>query len=66
MVIAGMGICFIPEFSPILPCLHTWPPTRPEVYRDGSLVSMSGRRFSPTAAAIVETVKRHPRQASQC
>jgi LysR family transcriptional regulator, hydrogen peroxide-inducible genes activator len=65
MVMAGMGICFIPEFSPILPGLHTRPLSEPEVYREVSLVSVPGRRFSPAVAAFVKTVKRYPWQGSR-
>jgi LysR family transcriptional regulator, hydrogen peroxide-inducible genes activator len=64
MVMAGMGICFIPEFSPIMPGLHTRPLREPEVYREVSLVNVPGRRFSPAVAAFVKTVKRYPWQRS--
>jgi DNA-binding transcriptional LysR family regulator len=57
MVMTGMGICFIPEFSPVLPGLVTRPLTDPEVAREVSLVSVSGRRFSPAVATFVKAIK---------
>lgn len=60
MVMAGMGICFIPEFSPTLPGLHTRPLIEPEVYREVCLVSVPGRRYSPAVGAFVQAVKRYP------
>ncbi len=62
MVMAGMGICFIPEFSPTVPGLHTRPLIEPEVWREVSLVTVPGRRFSPAVAAFVKVVRRHPWQ----
>jgi DNA-binding transcriptional LysR family regulator len=59
MTMAGMGICFIPEFSPVLPGLHTRPLIEPEVFREVSLVSVPGRRFTPAVAAFVKTLKRY-------
>jgi LysR family transcriptional regulator, hydrogen peroxide-inducible genes activator len=47
MVAAGFGVCFLPEFSPTIPGVRIQPVTGPEVVREVSLVSMSGRRFSP-------------------
>jgi LysR family hydrogen peroxide-inducible transcriptional activator len=57
MVMAGMGICFLPEFSPILPGLHTRRVIEPEVVREVSLVTVSGRRFSPAVATFVRALK---------
>jgi len=59
MVMAGLGICFIPEFSPVLPGLATRPLIEPEVAREVALASVPGRRFSPAVAAFVKTVKRY-------
>src|SRR5271154_2059735 len=44
MVAAGFGICFIPEFSPTIPGVLTRIAAEPEVVREVSLVSISGRR----------------------
>jgi DNA-binding transcriptional LysR family regulator len=65
MVMAGLEICFIPEFSPILPGLRTRPLTQPEVHREVSLVSVPGRRFAPAVAAFVKPVKRYRWQGSR-
>ena len=60
MVMAGMGICFIPEFSPVLSGLHTRRVINPEVTRDVSLVTVAGRRYSPAVAAFVRAIKAYP------
>jgi LysR family transcriptional regulator, hydrogen peroxide-inducible genes activator len=59
MVAAGFGVCFLPEFSPTIPGVRTQPVTEPEVVRDVSLVSMSGRRFSPVVLAFIRTIRAH-------
>ena len=64
MVMAGLGICFMPEFSPSLQGLSTRPLVEPEVYREIALVTLPGRRFSPAVAAFVKTVTQHRWQAS--
>jgi DNA-binding transcriptional LysR family regulator len=60
MVAAGMGVCFLPEFSATLPGLVTRPVTEPEVRREVCLVSVAGRRWSPPAAAIVNAMRQYP------
>jgi DNA-binding transcriptional LysR family regulator len=57
MVMAGMGICFLPEFSPTLPGMHTRRLIEPEVVRAVSLVTVGGRRFSPAVATFVKALK---------
>lgn len=57
MVMAGMGICFMPEFSPVMPGLHTRRVVEPEVVREVCLVTVSGRRFSPAVATFVRALK---------
>jgi DNA-binding transcriptional LysR family regulator len=57
MVMAGMGISFMPEYSPTMPGLHTRRVIDPEVVREVSLVTVSGRRFSPAVAAFVKALK---------
>lgn len=57
MVAAGLGICFIPEFSAVVPGIHTRPVVTPEVWRDVCLVSVAGRRFSPAVTSFVRAVK---------
>jgi LysR family transcriptional regulator, hydrogen peroxide-inducible genes activator len=59
MVMAGMGVCFTPEYSPVLEGLKTRPMTDPEVFREISLVTVAGRRFSPAVATFVRAVKEY-------
>ena len=57
MVMAGMGICFLPEFSPVLPGLQTRRVIEPEVTRNVSLVTVSARRFSPAVTTFIRALK---------
>jgi LysR family transcriptional regulator, hydrogen peroxide-inducible genes activator len=57
MVAGGLGICFIPEFSAVIPGLETRPVTDPEVSREVCLVTMAGRRQSPAVASFVKAVR---------
>jgi hypothetical protein len=47
----------MPEYSPTMPGLHTRRVIEPEVMREVSLVTVSGRRFSPAVAAFVKALK---------
>jgi LysR family hydrogen peroxide-inducible transcriptional activator len=60
MVVGGLGICIIPEFSAVIPGIQTRPLVEPEVWRDVCLVWMSGRRHSPAVASFVKLAKAHP------
>src|SRR5260370_23587416 len=57
MVLAGMGISFMPAFSPVIPGLLTRAVIDPEITRDVSLASIVGRRFSPAVATFVRAVQ---------
>ena len=57
MVAGGLGICFIPEYSAVLPGLHVRPISEPEVTREICLVTVAGRRFSPAVMTFVSAVK---------
>ena len=57
MVMAGMGICFMPEYSVIVPGLQTRRVIDPDVVREVSLVTVAGRRFSPAVATFVRAIK---------
>ena len=57
MVAGGLGICFIPEYSAVIPGLQVRPVAEPEVSRDVCLVTVSGRRFSPAVSTFVNAVK---------
>jgi DNA-binding transcriptional LysR family regulator len=59
MVLAGMGICFIPEYTPIIPGVVTRPIVEPEVTRTIHIVTVAGRRFSPAVQAVVKAVEKH-------
>jgi DNA-binding transcriptional LysR family regulator len=59
MVLAGMGICFIPEYTPVIPGVVTRPVVDPEVTRTIHIVTIAGRRFSPAVAAFVNAVAKH-------
>jgi LysR family transcriptional regulator, hydrogen peroxide-inducible genes activator len=56
MVLAGMGICFIPEYTPVIPGIVTRPIVEPEVTRAIHIVTVAGRRFSPAVATFVKAV----------
>jgi DNA-binding transcriptional LysR family regulator len=60
MVMAGIGIAFMPEYSIVLPGLPTRSLVDPAVVREVSLVTVAGRRFSPAVAAFVRAIKGYP------
>ncbi|MGE0281651.1 MAG: LysR family transcriptional regulator [Rhizobiaceae bacterium] len=57
MVAGGLGICFLPEYTAVIPGLQVRPVAEPEVSRDVCLVTVAGRRFSPAVATFVNAVK---------
>jgi LysR family transcriptional regulator, hydrogen peroxide-inducible genes activator len=57
MVAGGLGICFLPEYTAVIPGLQVRPVTEPEVTRDVCLVTVAGRRFSPAVLTFVGAVK---------
>ena len=57
MVAGGLGICFIPEFSAVLPGIQTRLVVEPEVVRDVSVVTVCGRRYSPAVATFLRSIK---------
>jgi LysR family hydrogen peroxide-inducible transcriptional activator len=59
MVMAGMGICFMPEFSAVLPGLITRPVCDPPVTRTIHLATVAGRRFSPAVATFIKAIDRY-------
>ncbi len=59
MVAAGLGVCFLPEYSPTIPGVCTQLVSDPEIVREISLVSMSGRRFSPAVRAFIAAIRAH-------
>jgi DNA-binding transcriptional LysR family regulator len=59
MVLAGLGVCFMPEHLPYIPGIQTRRVAEPDVVRAVSLVTVSGRRFSPAIAAFLDAVRRY-------
>jgi len=57
LVLAGMGVCFIPEYSPVLPGLQQRRVAEPEIMREILLVTVAGRRFSPAVMTFVKAAK---------
>lgn len=57
MAAAGMGVCFLPEFSALMPGLVTRAVIDPAVTRDVALVSVAGRRWSSPVAAMVQAIR---------
>jgi DNA-binding transcriptional LysR family regulator len=54
MVAAGMGICFLPEYSAIHPGIRHRLVANPEVVRTVSVVSVTGRALPPTAQTFIK------------
>ncbi len=55
MIAAGMGVCFMPEYSATHPGLATRP-MEPEVVREVCLVARADDRLAPAAAALMAAV----------
>ncbi|MCB4825170.1 LysR family transcriptional regulator [Roseicella aerolata] len=59
MVAAGMGVCFLPEFSATHPGVVVRPVQDPEVQREVCLVTVAGRRWSPALSSFVQAIRRY-------
>jgi DNA-binding transcriptional LysR family regulator len=59
MIAAGMGVCFAPEFSISHPGVRHRPVAEPEIVREVSLASVSGRVPSPAVAAFATAVRNY-------
>ncbi|MCC7275532.1 MAG: LysR family transcriptional regulator [Alphaproteobacteria bacterium] len=57
LVLAGFGVAVMPEFSISAIGLKTRVVSDPELTRDVALVTVAGRRFSPSTARFVREVK---------
>lgn len=55
MVLAGLGCSIMPEFLPVMPGITTRVLIEPEVERCVSLVTVAGRRYSPTVEVLLRT-----------
>jgi DNA-binding transcriptional LysR family regulator len=60
MVAGGLGICFIPEYSAILPGIEIRPVVEPELWREVSLVRLSERPASETLQRFMRTIVSYP------
>jgi DNA-binding transcriptional LysR family regulator len=59
MVAAGMGICFLPEYSNTIPGVVSRPVIDPSIEREVCLLTVAGRRWSSPLAAFVQAVRRY-------
>jgi LysR family hydrogen peroxide-inducible transcriptional activator len=59
MVAAGLGVCFLPEYTATFPGVIGCPVTAPCVERKVCLVRVAGRRSSSPVKAFTQAVKRY-------
>ena len=59
MVAAGMGICFLPEFSNTIPGVISRLVIAPSIEREVCLVTVAGRRWSSPVSAFIRAVKQY-------
>ena len=60
MVAAGLGVCFLPEYTATFPGVVGCPVVAPAVDRHVCLVTVGGRRQSSPVKALVHAVRRYP------
>ncbi len=60
MVLQGMGVCLIPEYSISLDGLLCRPVMDPELFRDIDVVTVAGRQRSPALQVFYEEVNGYP------
>ena len=60
MVAAGLGVCFLPEYTAIFPGVVACPVASPSVERSVCLVTVAGRRPSSPVKAFIHAVRRYP------
>jgi LysR family hydrogen peroxide-inducible transcriptional activator len=60
MVAAGMGVCFLPEFSLPVPGVVMRPIADPMPAREVCLATVSGRRWSSPLAMFLKEVRQYP------
>ncbi len=58
LVATGMGVCFLPEFSAVLPGLVLRPIDGAPIARRICLVTVSGRRWSSPLASFMDSMRR--------
>lgn len=59
MVAAGMGICFLPEYSNTIPGVISRHVVSPSVTREVCLVTVAGRRWSSPLSAFVRAAREY-------
>jgi DNA-binding transcriptional LysR family regulator len=59
MVAGGLGICFIPEFSAVIPGLQAKPVIQPEIWRNICIGTVKGRALSPVVSEFMRRVQAH-------
>jgi DNA-binding transcriptional LysR family regulator len=59
MVAAGMGVCFVPEYSSTIPGVISRHVIDPAIRREVCLVTVAGRRWSSPLSAFVRAVRKH-------
>lgn len=59
MVAAGLGVCFLPEYTAVFPGVVGCPVVLPNIARKVCLVTVAGRRASSPVKAFVQTVRRY-------
>jgi len=57
MILAGLGCSFMPEYLPLFPGIKTRALVEPEIFREVSLLTVRGRRFTLVLETFVRTVK---------
>ncbi|MBL8893677.1 MAG: LysR family transcriptional regulator substrate-binding protein, partial [Rhizobiales bacterium] len=60
MVAGGLGICFLPEFSAVVPGVQTRPVVDPEVWREICLVWRKDRELSPAVRRFATAARKYP------
>jgi DNA-binding transcriptional LysR family regulator len=59
MVAGGLGICFIPEFSAVIPGLQAKPVIQPEIWRNICVAKVKGRDLPPAVEQFIARVRLH-------
>jgi LysR family hydrogen peroxide-inducible transcriptional activator len=60
MVAAGLGVCFLPEYTATFPGVIGCPVVSPSVQRNVCLVTVAGRRQSSPVKAFMNAVRHYP------
>jgi DNA-binding transcriptional LysR family regulator len=59
MVAAGLGVCFLPEYTAVFPGVVGCPVILPSVSRSVCVVTVAGRRQSPPVRAFIKAVQQY-------